>query len=334
MRFIIFCLLLFSASHSYGQALQTVSNTDNDLKKHTEVLASRLLSWSTGNKEQIGYVSVGRYANYFGFVKMRVSSKHSLSRSEVGKAAMSILTDDQHQLLYRLLRKQTPLKESTHRLRLRANDFLMGYLNGVHDDTEGQTFIDLATHYAVKEAELGELLARDFSKLIQSLSGQQLELLVEVRQQSISGNFSKSQFQPARLKTLSKQQKQEVLNLAARLLSWTTGDLEDNAYETIGKPSQHFGFVSMRIESNHGVKRGVLANEVMSELTQEQLASLGTAAEHNKQNLANYLVARNNFLKSLMDIRATTTPLPEFSKRLTQHMLPYALIMDCERSGV
>lgn len=307
MRTLSLCSLTLSISMFCGvpaaQTLKSVSNADNDLQKHKQVIASRLLSWSTGNKEQIDYVSVGRYANYFGFVKMRVSSAHSLKRSEAGRETLSVLTESQRSSLFKQLNAQSPLIKETHSKRLQANDFLNELLNGQRGNQDRQIFIELAKLYAINEAKLGMVLAKGFSEIIGTLTPQQMALLVEIRQKHTSGQAGKVSVNIDELKKLPRGQKQEAFNLAARLLSWTTGNLEDFAYETIGKPSQHFGFVSMRIESNHGVKRGVLANEVVSYLTEDQHAQLVKAAKTDAINLHAYLIVREKFLKSLSSWR-------------------------------
>lgn len=301
MRAIFFLFLILCFGLAGAQELKSVSNADNNLHKHRQVLASRLLSWSTGSVEQINYVSVGRYANYFGFVKMRVSSAHSLKRSEVGKETLSVLTSQQRDSLFNLLFAQSPLIRDTHVNRIRANSFLNELLKG--NPVDRDRFIELARQYAVKESELGIVLAAGFAEIIRTLTPQQKTQLILVRQKHTSGRASKVRANIEETRKLSQRQKQEIFNLAARLLSWSTGDIDDFVYETIGKPSQHFGFVSMRIESNHGVKRGLLANEVMTILTENQRAQLLKAAEADAVNLEAYLSVRDQFLRALASQR-------------------------------
>lgn len=306
MRALYLLLLALVWSGSGAQTLKSVSNADNDLKKHQQVLASRLLSWSTGSQEQINYVSVGRYANYFGFVKMRVSSAHSLKRSEVGRETLSVLTEEQQEVLFTLLEQQSDYISATHASRLKANAFLNELLSGKRGLNEKQSFLQLAADYAIKEAALGRMLGAGFSKIIQSFESRQSEQLSTIRNKHTSGRTSKISYNPPSLKALSREEKQEIFNLSARLLSWSTGELEDFSYETIGKPSQHFGFVSLRVDSNHGVKRGVIADEVVSILSTEQREKLASAAVRDRDNLKEYLSVRKLFLKELAALRDDT----------------------------
>jgi cytochrome c2 len=303
MRAIAFGLLISYVSTAGAQTLKSVSNADNDLKKHQLVLASRLLSWSTGSEEQIDYVSVGRYANYFGFVKMRVSSAHSLKRSEAGRETLSVLTDVQQKILFDLLEEQETYIKATHSARLEANRYLNDLRDGKHtvDDRDG--FIKLAQLYAVNEAALGVFLAEGFASVIRTLTPEQKTQLAEVRKNHTDGNATQVSFNPRALRALSREQKQEAFNLAARLLSWTTGGIEDFAYETIGKPSQHFGFVSMRVDSSHGVKRGVVADEVVASLSEDQHEDLLDAAAADTSHLEAYLNVRQIFLEVLTTLR-------------------------------
>lgn len=301
MRTSLLCSLALLCDLASAQELKIVSNSDNDQRKHQQVLASRLLSWSTGSEEQINYVSVGRYANYFGFVKMRVSSAHSLKRSETGRETLSVLSETQRSTLFDLLDTQAPLIQATHSSRLQANKVLKNLLNG--DETGRASFLDLASQYATSEAELGILLATGFADIISTLTPQQKIELASVRDKHTSGRAGKVHASIREIRGLTQNQKQEAFNLAARLLSWTTGDLEDFSYETIGKPSQHFGFVSMRIESNHGVKRGVLADEALERLTGDQREQLYKAATADAQNLKAYLTVREEFLSLLSTLK-------------------------------
>jgi len=132
-----------------------------------------------------------------------------------------------------------------------------------------EAFLELGRKYGAAEAQLGRVIGQNFGVIAQTLSSSQVDALANIRALHISGKGQTIERQGLKLK-LSKNDKKELVNLAARFLSWTTGSSEFNDFEVVGKPSQHFGFVSLRIESNHGVKRGDIAKEVLSMLVPEQ----------------------------------------------------------------
>ena len=68
--------------------VQDISQIEVDEEKLRHAVASRTLTWLTGSSSNNDYVSVGRLANFFGFVALRVSSGHSLSRSAVAKETL------------------------------------------------------------------------------------------------------------------------------------------------------------------------------------------------------------------------------------------------------
>lgn len=303
MKIIIVLMTLILMQVASSQELRQVSNSDNNLKRHKQVLASRLLSWSTGSEEQNAYVSVGRYANYFGFVKFRVSSNHSLKRSSAAKETLSLLTHEQQKTLVLIMESQRDQLVKTHNSRLSVNQFLDQLLLEEKAIEDKPIFMELATRYALNEATLGVQLARGLKAVAETLSAEQLVDLKHMRQQYVSGTRNSSKHNPAILRELSRQDRQELINLSARLLSWMTSSLEDISYETIGKPSQHFGFVSMRIESNHGVKRGKLADNVQALFTADQISRLAVDAQKDLQQFQEYLTAREPFLEALLSLR-------------------------------
>lgn len=98
---------------------------------------------------------------------------------------------------------------------------------------------------------------------------------------------------------LPQEEKKELVNSAARLLSWATGSQTYNDFEVVGKPSQHFGFVSLRIDSSHSVKRGGIAKEVLAILTVEQKAMLIAAAAENVEEFEHFLSERAKLMRTL-----------------------------------
>ena len=295
LRILILLVVLVFAGNSIG-AVRDIKNIEVSEKHLQEAVASRTLTWLTGSSSNNDYISVGRTANYFGFVALRVASGQSLSRSNVAKDTLSVLTPSQRNMLSGLLKAQQQPFIATQESRFQINRALEGLL--VDEQISREAFLELGRAYGANEALLGRVIAQTFGEIAQSLTVEQKESLSHIRAAHISGQGFDGQRTGLKLK-LSKEEKKELVNLAARFLSWTTGSEEYNDFEVVGKPSQHFGFVSLRMDSNHGVKRGDVAREVLALLTADQQEILADAAVHDVAEFKVFLQGRGKLMRHL-----------------------------------
>ncbi len=284
----------FAQTGELGVPVRDITQEQVSEAQLRAAVASRTLTWLTGNSANNDYVSVGRIANFFGFVGLRVASGQSLSRSAVAHDTLAILTDAQRAELIALGHDQAEALSQTHAARTRMNRALEGLLIG--DDIAYEDFLDIGREYGAGEAELGRYIAQRLGDVSQGLSEDQKTQLVAIRAAYISGQGQLIELEKPRIK-LGENEKIELVNTAARFLSWSTGSPEYNDFEVVGKPSQHFGFVSLRVDSNHGVKRGAVANEVRELLTPEQIGALDKAAKHNAERFGAFLEARAKLMR-------------------------------------
>lgn len=272
----------------------SLATVDEDKLRHA--MASRTLSWLTGSSSNNDYVSVGRLANFFGFVALRVSSGHSLSRGAVAKETLHVLNKNQQAKLIALVDEQKDAFQAVQSARFEMNRALEGLL--VDETVTYAEFLKMGEAYGAAEAELGRVIGQTLGEVATTLSLAQTEKLSEIRQRYISGQRTEGKIKGIKTK-LSKSDKKELINIAARLLSWKTGNETYNDFEVVGKPSQHFGFVSLRIESNHGVKRGEIAKLVMAGLTPNQQNVLDEAAAQNVQIFESFMSSRKELMRHL-----------------------------------
>lgn len=122
--------------------------------------------------------------------------------------------------------------------------------------------------------------------------------LAEIRAAHISGQSDLIDRQGDQFR-LPREDWQELVNIVVRFLRWTTGSPEFNDFEVVGRPSQHFGFVSVRIASNHGVRRGQVAKEVLGLLAQDQHQMLDVAATHDVQTFGAFWDIRAQLTRTL-----------------------------------
>lgn len=278
------------------QAVRDISQIEVDEEKLRQAIASRTLTWLTGSSSNNDYVSVGRLANFFGFVALRVSSNHSLSRSAVAKEALHVLNKRQQNALVLLVEDQKIAFQDVQTARFEMNRALEGLLVG--EEISREEFLVLGERYGAAEAELGRVIGQRLGEVGTSLSAGQKTKLSDIRERYVSGNASKTKIKGIKTK-LPKADKKELINLGARLLSWTTGNEAFNDFEVVGKPSQHFGFVSLRIESNHGVKRGAVANEVLDLLSPDQKKPIDRSTQYNIEAFDDFMTLRKTLMRTL-----------------------------------
>lgn len=176
------------------------------------------------------------------------------------------------------------------------NRALEGLLVG--EKISGEAFLELGRAYGAAEAELGRVIAQRFGEIARTLTPGQQEALSLVRSAHAAGRPELAP-QPEGQVELPEVDRQELVNLAARFLSWTTGTPEQNDFEVVGKPSQHFGFVSLRLASGHGVRRGAVAQEVQAILTPAQRRMLNRAVAQNVETFDDFLAARSQLMRTL-----------------------------------
>lgn len=158
-------------------------------------------------------------------VALRFASGKSLTRAAVAQDTLPILNDDQRNGLLSLLDDQTEAHARTQDIRHQMNRAPEGLLVGEH--VSEAAFLALGPADRAAEAELGEIIAQRLGDAAQTLTPDQRIALQTVRTAQIPGRGNQVLRQPARLR-LPRAQKQELVNIAARSLSWTTGSQDFN----------------------------------------------------------------------------------------------------------
>ena len=281
-------------------ALRNLDDFKVSAKKQRHAVASRTLTWLTGSSEQNDYISVGRLANFFGFVKFRVASAHSLSRASAGQETFDLLEGGQQDRVLQLLDEQRRPFGLVATARLDMNRALEGLLLG-HSFAR-EDFLNLGEVYGSAEADLGRLLAVGLGEIAMELDLDRRERMQDMRERYLAGKSGKyrlSESSRKRIRQLGDGESQELWNLSSRLLTWVTGTSEDNDFETVGKPSQHFGFVALRVESGHAVKRGLIAEEVLDLLDDGQRAAIDRVVAEEIDLFERFLTERGKLMREL-----------------------------------
>ncbi|MEO1407742.1 MAG: hypothetical protein AAFV54_14825, partial [Pseudomonadota bacterium] len=159
-------------------------------------------------------------------------------------------------------------------------------------------FLRLGEFYGAAEAELGRVIAQRFGELSDSLTPEQRGGLTTIRAAHAAGQPDTIPAPKHRVR-LPDVDRQELVNLAARFLSWTTGSPKLNDFEVVGKPSQHVGFVSLRLASGHSLRRGAVAREILDMLSTDQRQMLDMAVQQNAELFPAFLAMRAKLMREL-----------------------------------
>ena len=271
-------------------------------RKERNAVLTRCLTWLTGTEDENDYVSVGRLANYFGFVHFRISSGHTVDRAGLGGAVVDLLQPEQVATLLELNRAQEASIERVRVARERMNDLLEGMLDE-GEEPEAHELIELGSTFGQEEARLGGVVAQGLARVVSTMDTEQRLALGQLRARWEAGEGGRDRKErrsrertgmAARraLEGASQAQVQEFWSLATRLLTWVTGSPEKNDFDTAGKPSQHFGFVSLRVETGHAITRGGVSEAVEEVLGEELTAVLHDVVGANREDFDAFFAAR------------------------------------------
>lgn len=292
----------------------------NDERKELAKVASRSFSWLTGTAADNDYVSVGKIAHYFGVISLRINSNHSLSRGGLGKSTFQLLNTNQKNSLLGLLSDlKKPLNDykTYHELVNRELEKLIR-----REPFDKGMCIDYSKKILLAEGQIGYISAKKFHELYQSLSPSQISSLKMMRTQvesKVPMEKVKSKGKGL-LKNISHEDTIEIWNLSTRFMAWVTGTEKDDEFTPTGKTSQHFGFVSVRVGSGHGITRGGVAKEVMQVLNTEQIQKLKDFVKAQKPLMDDFLALRFRLTKTLRGILKNENVLNEEISKISEEM--------------
>lgn len=279
-------------------------------KEIQTALASKGFTWITGSPADNEKLSIGKNAQFFGFVALRYQSGRAANRGTLGRAMFSIASSEQRDAMAQaVLEELEPLNEwwaSRQAILTLLEDHLY---TGTPIDWPrlaalGEQFALLNSTVAVHEA-------RAYAAFEDTMSVNQRELIARwradpqmARDYRRSGGVEDHRVEPGDWKLLE--------DLYAKCFSWLSGRREDNEIIPIGQPAQFFGFVSIRHKSGHGANRGNIARDFYDVLNSGQRVNIEQAAKDLLPDVRRFLAARHRYLNQLALLR--TSP-KDFDRR-------------------
>lgn len=270
-------------------------------KELRTALASKGFSWLSGSPADNEKLSVGKNAQYFGFVALRYQSGRAANRGMLGRAMFAIADEEQRQRMVAAVHAEKASLQEWWNVREEILTKLEDHLyTGQAIDREsvialGKEFSRLSSSVAFHEASA-------FAAFEDSMTTEQRDLMTSWRADAESaGEYGKSIRVEA--EGMNRDDSKQLEDLYAKAFSWITGKPEDNEIIPIGQPAQFFGFVSIRHKSGQAASRGKISKSFTALLNDSQQQLINEAVSIQMPVVREFLENRHEFLKELSLLR-------------------------------
>lgn len=278
-------------------------------------LASKGFAWISGSPADNEKLSVGKNAQFFGFVALRYQSGRAANRGVLGRAVFSIADEPQRERLARAVREEKGALQDWWTVREEILTLLEDHLyTGLPIDREN--IGEIGEQFSILGTRIGTIEATAFAELEDSLTQKQQDLLAAWRANPESAREFSDGIR-VEDEGMERSDNKQLEDLYAKAFSWLTGKPEDNEIIPIGQPAQFFGFVSIRHKSGHAASRGTIARDFFAMLNDEQQGFIQKAVEKQIPVVREFLENRHEFLNQLASLR---TDPSAFSGERVHHL--------------
>lgn len=277
-------------------------------KDEMVALASKGFAWLTGSPADNDVQSVGKDAQFFGFVRLRYNSDHSVQRGIIGRTFYGLLTPQQRDIV---LDAAIAMQDDLQTYKASREQILRGLEDHLYTgrDFDAAQFGSLSDIYGEADAQLGLIQARAIAAVSRLMTPAERARLHVLRTSFENGKGlsepEATQSRQAILNTdvsvfrLNKDERAYAEDLCAKAFTWLTGRPEDNETLPVGKPAQFFGFVSLRLKSQHAASRAGISRSFFDLLDESQQEILHQTVTEQHPLVDEYLAVRREFLREL-----------------------------------
>lgn len=272
-------------------------------KKETQAaIASKGFTWITGSPADNETLSIGKNAQFFGFVALRYQSGRAAKRGVLGRAMYAIASEPQRELMANAVRNELAPLDAWWQVREQILTQLEDHLyTGI--PINQAALMALGERFATLNSDVSIHEARAYAAFEDRLSAEQQSLIQQWRAdpQTARATVRGVRIQDSRVQ---RDDWKLLEDLYAKGFSWLSGTREDNEIIPIGQPAQFFGFVSIRHKSGHGANRGRIAEAFTAILNGPQRAILTQAVNQQLPVVRQFLQARHRYLNQLALLRS------------------------------
>ncbi|MDF1813614.1 MAG: hypothetical protein P1V20_15550 [Verrucomicrobiales bacterium] len=270
-------------------------------KELQAAMASKGFAWITGSPADNEKLSVGKNAQFFGFVALRYQSGRAANRGTLGRAMYAIASEAQRDNMARAVLAEKPTLTDWWADREEILTLLEDHLyTGTPINREKLT--ELGERFSLLNSKVAIYEARAYADFEALMGNKQKELIKSWRADAESaGEYGKKIRVEA--DTIDREDFKQLEDLYAKAFAWLSGKPEDNEIIPIGQPAQFFGFVSIRHKSGHGANRGKIAKDFYKILQSEQQEYINHAVKVQIPVVREFLETRHLFLYQLASLR-------------------------------
>lgn len=276
---------------------------EKDLKA---AMASKAFSWLSGSPADNEKLSVGKTAQFFGFVALRHESGRAIQRGSIGRAFYEIASPQQREIILKAVMAEEKSIKDWWTCRSQILRILEDLLhNGKAIDIK--RISSLAEEFGWLNSLSAYYEAKAFAAVEDTLTKSQWQKLRSWRNDPDLVNSGTNSRKIKNIKELNREQAAQYEDLFAKCFSWLTGTMTNNKIIPLGQPAQFFGFVAIRHKSGHGASRGRISKEFLGILNKTQKAILDESLKDLVTLNNAFTIKRNFLLNELAKLRTNPT---------------------------
>ncbi|MDF2377790.1 MAG: hypothetical protein P1U81_16250 [Verrucomicrobiales bacterium] len=264
-------------------------------------LASKGFAWISGSPADNEKLSVGKNAQFFGFVALRYQSGRAANRGMLGRAMFAIADEAQRARMAEAVNAEKAALQEWWVVREEILTLLEDHLY-TGQPINREELAPLGERFSVLNSMVATHEAAAFAAFEDSMTSAQGDIMAGWRADAESaGDYGRDVRVEA--ENVDREDQKQLEDLYAKAFSWLTGKPEDNEIIPIGQPAQFFGFVSIRHKSGHAASRGTIAKDFFAMLNDEQQGFIEHAVEVQIPVVREFLENRHEFLNQLASLR-------------------------------
>jgi cytochrome c2 len=268
-------------------------------------LASKGFAWISGSPADNEKLSVGKNAQFFGFVALRYQSGRAANRGMLGRAMFAIADEAQRARMAEAVNAEKAAMQEWWVVREEILTLLEDHLY-TGQSINREKLAPLGERFSLLNSMVATHEAAAFAAFEDSMTSAQRDIMARWRADAESaGDYGRDV--RVEYENVDRDDQKQLEDLYAKAFSWITGKPEDNEIIPIGQPAQFFGFVSIRHKSGHAASRGTIAKDFFAMLNDEQQGFIEHAVEVQIPVVREFLENRHEFLNQLALLRTDSS---------------------------
>ena len=286
----------------------------------TMAMYSKGFAWISGSPADNEKLSVGKTAQFFGFVAVRYESGRVAKRGELGRALHELASPAQREILLNAAKAEEPVMKEWWACRGKILRMLEHHLY-TGQDYNLKELGALAREFGRLNAHIAFIEAKAFATVEDLLTPQQWQQLRAIRKAPALAAEKGHKSKKIWFSGLSRDLTAQFEDLYAKAFSWLTGTVKDNQTIPLGQPAQFFGFVSIRHKSGHAASRGRISKQFAELLDEPQRTLVTEGTKELWPHVQRFMAKRNELLVEMEKLRkAPNTFNPEQYRQIANDL--------------